>query len=416
MAQFFQGSAERIKKGCLTVAALLCVVFSSTVAAGTAPSVTPGEAARFKRAQTAMVDGQPQKALKVLKMDLERERPHIFAVTIGGMCLMQMERYKEAVRLFDKGLAKNPDNFTLLNNSAVALMYDGRYRPGAERMLKAAAQKKGKEADKLRVVAAEAFYRAKAYRDTLRVVEPMLKTAPTKRLRRLAGSVYIYQKAWRPAARQFKAIVREDPTDRSAWHTLGVLRQRLGNSQGAAVALQAAQMIPDRRGRRHGANALAGLYMQLDAPVLSLKALDAMPANLRRERMRLRLQMESGRLQDAVATVRSLKGKMPAAAIYRIEGSLLYRAGDRRAAQKAYWAGAQGKGRIAQNNRLMSALVCWELGQRDKAAEQLKAPFTNKRLADEAARALAAMDMLKRLTLEAQLDPQNKAPILLKSS
>lgn len=244
------------------------------------------DAVKLNTALKALQEDKPAEAIELLAHILEQPKPEITAFLIAGNAYMQLEENEKALSLYQKGVAIFPNDIGLLQNKAIALYYLQRFNPAGDAfaLLSKYQQKKAKEVTtnnapawyKSQYQAAVCYYKSEHYNKALTAVTPLVSYAKTSQnvdAKKLLAHIYIALEKWKKASAQLDQLVVAHSKDRSLWLLLANVNIRQNRLSQASSALQIAHSM--QTPTRSECVRLAKLYLQVDAPLLASKILQA---------------------------------------------------------------------------------------------------------------------------------------------
>ena len=396
-----------------------------------APAITQAEASAFMSAQDLYKKEKHREVLEKLRSFVDAKRPHPYAVTIYGLSALALKKEKLAIDVFEKGVSIWPQNASLHQNYAVALMSGEKFLRAGDVFLETVELvKKESVKNDMRRSAGSAYYQARAWKRVRPALGPLAAlTSDDVQALKLAGGADLQLRNWARAESTFERVLVLEPDSRRMWQTLASIRMTRGNRVEAAPAVETAAFLESREAHdkkesvktRYAArHAAANLYGVLRAPHLELESLEKLPAAVFHDKTRkkeadkrpaevvqleriLSAQLRAGNRKAALETNAKLIEIDANSARHTMAGSLLYQMGDIKAARAAY-ARDRSKGIGGDRNRFFAALLAWEMGERKAAKAGFKTVSEKSGFYSQARNSIRAIDYADELELSLTMD------------
>ena len=242
----------------------------------------------------------------------------------AGMANERTGNYPQAVRIYERGLAVEPDNVELLNAIGFSLFQQGKSSEAVASLEKAI------EIDPRHAKAHNNMALASIDMGELELAEAhyreSLAIEPQAAIYNDLGFVLERQEMFDEAAEQYGKAVELDPNSSAARYNLGASLARAGDFEAAAKHLRVAiETKPDTRAHTGLGFVLARLGM-VDEAVTQLRlAIAADPKNAAAYDQLAAIQIARGQLAEAEKTYRLLIENQPSAAAHRELSELLMR-------------------------------------------------------------------------------------------
>ena len=258
---------------------------------------SPAEANRrsalvINAALEALQKDNPQKALELLEGPLQTSSPNISAFLIAGNAYIELDKTKQALALYEKGLKIYPKDIKLLQNKAITLYYLEKYNEAGEMFLDVAKKQhsivsKDRKADqapewyKTQYQAGICFYKAEKYGAAQRALLPLSKQNAYKEwldVQQVLAHSYLAQEKWKQAEQVLTAYLAVNKQKKKIWILLAEVHIRQNKLKTAAATMQVAKTIAPPSVNE--CMRLARLYLQVNSPLLAADSINTCPKPL----------------------------------------------------------------------------------------------------------------------------------------
>ncbi len=363
------------------------------------PPVSQAEANLFTAASGHYQKNEMNKVIELLATHMGKGKAsHPYACILYGLAHLNKGQNALAISAFEQGLLLAPEDVYLLQNLAVALMHNKDYAKAAKTFLEAARLSK-EDKQNLLYSAAQCFYFANNYSESLKIISPLALGQNAKEdWLNLAAVDCLQLKNWVKAELFFTLLSEKNPTKIGAWKGLAHARLQQGKKSLALASLEIASRLPEAKAQEK--RELASLYRASTAPMLSLHSASKLTETPDLVQQRIATLERTNRNKELLSYLDQQITKQNSAELHWVKGTTYYRMGEKQNAGKAMMSCSKFSNTLGKRCRLMAGLIAWEQGENLAAKEILEPLEEDKDFGTQARQALSTLEILEQTQKE----------------